>query len=217
MSARCEGLPEEAAAACFALSLGEGNVSAYHLLPDSHLLLPLWRSKDHLAVFGRHEFREKLELEQVSEILTESSNRNYQWKTLHGIKFFLAMVKCSTHNSHLVVCKFRAPQNLCQSVSLWSAADLRQQLRVKQHHKENVNLWTKHLHSPQSSLAVPDFSFNTAARLQNAAKTSRAVTCMYCLCGTCEADKLVSSSSSPPHPQAKQRMWLVGGGMRRCH
>lgn len=53
-------------------------MSPYHLLPDSHLLLPLWRSEDHLAVFGRHELREKLQQEQVSEILTEGSDRNYQ-------------------------------------------------------------------------------------------------------------------------------------------
>lgn len=83
MSAWCEGLPEEAAAACLALSLGEGNVSSYHLLPDPHFLLTLWRSEDHPAVLGYHEFREKLEQEQVSEILAGSSDRNYQSQKHH--------------------------------------------------------------------------------------------------------------------------------------
>lgn len=83
VSAWCEGLPEEAAAACLALSLGEGNVSPYHLLPDSHLLLShLWRSGEHLALFGRHQFREKLEQEQVSEILTEGSKRKLSMKNI---------------------------------------------------------------------------------------------------------------------------------------
>lgn len=83
MSAWCERLPEEAAAACLAVSLGEGNVSPYHLLPEPHLLLTLRRS-----VLRGHEFREKLEQEQVSEILAESSDRNYQRKASHGMKHF---------------------------------------------------------------------------------------------------------------------------------
>lgn len=117
VSAWCEGLPEEAAAACLALSLGEGNVSPYHLLPDSHLLLPyLWRSGEHLALFGRHQFREKLEQEQVSEILTEGSKRklsikNITWNQTFSSFYILAISKCWTHNSasHLVVCEFWAP------------------------------------------------------------------------------------------------------------
>lgn len=75
--ARCERLPEEVAAACLALSLGEGKMSPHHLLPDSHRLL-LLRLGERLVSSRCHQFRDKLQQEQVSEVLKEDRKGN-EW------------------------------------------------------------------------------------------------------------------------------------------
>lgn len=76
-----ESFPEEVAAACFALSLGERNVSPHHLL----LFLQLW---DHLVSSRCHQLRHKLEQEQVSEILKKSNKENKTLTPLTSLKVF---------------------------------------------------------------------------------------------------------------------------------
>lgn len=217
VSAGCEGLPEEVAAACLALSLGEGNVSPYHLLPDSHLLLllPLWRREHHPPVFGRHEFGEKLEQEQVSEVLTEGSDRNHQWQTSVSPceNAQLATLTWSSASSELL--RISATRSLrgapltCGSSSEESSSTTRR-------------MWTceRSIFTLRSRRSHSQISVVTLA-LQSRTQQKKNQSCSHwrglLLCGTCEADKLVSSSPSPPHPQATQGLWLVGGGMRRCH
>ena len=80
MLTRGERLPEEVAAACLALSLGEGQMSPPHLLPDAHLLLQLLQLGEHLLSSGCHQVRHQLQQEQVSEVLRE--DRKAQWRNV---------------------------------------------------------------------------------------------------------------------------------------
>lgn len=54
--ARGESLPEEVAAACLAISLGERNLAPHHHLPlpDSSILLILLRQEQHLPLRSHH-------------------------------------------------------------------------------------------------------------------------------------------------------------------
>lgn len=54
--ARGEGFPEEVAAACLAVSLGERNLPSYHQLPipDSSFLPILLRQEQHLPLRSHH-------------------------------------------------------------------------------------------------------------------------------------------------------------------
>lgn len=77
---RGERLPEEVAAACFALPLREGKVPPHHLLPDSHLLL--LQHGQHLVHSRCHQFRHKLQQEQASKILKKDrKGKEWQLKT----------------------------------------------------------------------------------------------------------------------------------------
>lgn len=68
--ARGEGLPEEVAAACLAVSLGEGNLAPHHHLPlpDSRFLLILLRQEQRLPLRSHH-LRNDPQQDQDGQIL----------------------------------------------------------------------------------------------------------------------------------------------------
>lgn len=118
VSARCESLPEEVTAACLALSLGEGSMSPHHLLPEAHLLLPLLRLWKHLALFGCHQLREKLEQEQVSEILIEGSKRNQKSTVEIKMSSFSTILNFEITSEALTLSFARSDLRILVSMSL---------------------------------------------------------------------------------------------------